>query len=197
MIGAYADYSGVFLRVLAVLTGLLAVPIALAPLAWARTFRWTVGEQPELALYFGRCLGAFAVTICVATWYVAGHDELQPFFFTVVIALLGSMTLVHVVGAVQRVQPSTETAEIAFWFLLLAGALLCYPALEGTAEADADGARRRAVDGGVPVEVAFGIGLPDAGDLSVHVDVLFRGGKFLVGAVIAPEIGPPGPALDA
>jgi len=37
------------------------------------------------------------------------------------------MTLVHVVGAIQRIQPVTETIEIAFWAGLVLLGLAFYP----------------------------------------------------------------------
>src|ERR1044071_138059 len=88
MIGMYAEHSGTFLRVFAVLTALpFSIPILLAPLAWARTFRWTVDAQPDLALYFGRCLGAFALVLSFVAWHVAGQPELQPLYFKMLIGI--------------------------------------------------------------------------------------------------------------
>ncbi len=128
MLGLYAEHAGTFLRVLALLTAVpFSIPILVAPLAWARTLRWEVEARSDLALYFGRCLGAFALTLSCTAWYVAVHRELQPFFFAMLIAIFASMVVVHVVGAVQTVQPWTETAEIPFWGALTVLALLFYP----------------------------------------------------------------------
>ena len=86
MIGMYAEHSSTFLRVFAVLTGVVfSLPIFVAPLTWARIFRWQVDARADLALYFGRCLGAFAVIISSTAWYVAGHPTLQPLVFTMLI----------------------------------------------------------------------------------------------------------------
>jgi len=129
MIGMYAEHSGTFLRVFAVLTALpFSIPILLAPLAWARTFRWTVDAQPDLALYFGRCLGAFALVLSFVAWHVAGQPELQPLYFKMLIGIAALLAMVHVAGAVQKVQPWTENAEIPFWAGLALLALLFYPA---------------------------------------------------------------------
>jgi hypothetical protein len=128
MIGMFAEHSSTFLRVTAVLTALaFSIPISLAPLAWARRLRWTMDAQPELALYFGRCLGALALVQSWAAWHVAGHPQLQPFFFKMLIGITALMALVHVVGAVQRVQPWTETAEIPFWAGFAVLGLMFYP----------------------------------------------------------------------
>jgi hypothetical protein len=116
------------LRVVAVLTLVaFAIPIGLAPLAWARSFRWTVDAQPHLALYFGRCVGALALVLSCGAWYAAGHAGLQPFFMMLYIAANVAMVVVHVAGAVQKVQPWTENAEIGFWALSAVAGLLFYP----------------------------------------------------------------------
>ena len=90
MIGMYAEHSGTFLRVFAVLTAVLfSIPILVAPLTWARTF--------------------------------------QPLFFATLVTSCALMVMVHAVGALQKVQPWTETAEIAFWCGLAVLGLLFYP----------------------------------------------------------------------
>lgn len=129
MIGIYAEYSGAFLRTLSVLTAIpFSIPILVAPLAWARVFRWEVEAGSNLALYFGRCLGAFALTMSGAAWYVAQHAGLQRFFFAMLIFIFAMMIVIHVLGAIQDAQPWTETAEIALWAALLSASLLFYPA---------------------------------------------------------------------
>lgn len=129
MIGMYAEHSGTLLQILSILTGVLfSVPILFAPLAWARLLRWEVEEKSDLALYFGRSLGALALTLSGAAWYAAQHRELQPFFFAMLIAIFSLMVVVHVVGALQKVQPWTETAEIPFWLGLAVLGFLFYPA---------------------------------------------------------------------
>jgi hypothetical protein len=128
MIGTYGEHSGEFLQIVAVLTLLaFALPISLAPLAWAKVLRWQVDPTPHLALYFGRCLGVVALVLVGAAWHAAAHVELQPFYFAIFIGVTTLLTLVHVVGALQRVQPWTETAEIPFWGGLVLLALLFYP----------------------------------------------------------------------
>jgi len=128
MIGTFSAHSSTFLQVLAVLVTLaFSIPIAVAPLTWARTFRWNVDAQSNLALYFGRCLGVVALVLSWAAWYAAGHAEVQPFYFQMFIGIAVLMTIVHVVGAVQKVQPWTETAEIPFWAGLAVLGLLFFP----------------------------------------------------------------------
>ena|SRR6266704_568326 len=129
MIGMFAEHSGAFLRVVAVVTALaFSIPISLAPLVWARTFRWAVDTKSDLALYFGRCLGALALVVSWASWHAAGHAEVQQFYFQMLIGLTALMGVVHIVGAVQKVQPWIETAEIPFWGGLAVLGLFFYPA---------------------------------------------------------------------
>ena len=128
MIGVFGEHSSTFLRVMTVLVSFFAIPISLAPLAWARAFRWTVDAEPDLALYFGRCLGVLALTLSAAAWIAAGNASVQPFFFGVFISVNALLCVVHVVGALQKVQPWTENAEIPFWAVLALLGLLFYPA---------------------------------------------------------------------
>ena len=129
MISLLGEHSASFLRIISVVTLVaFAVPISLAPLAWARVLRWEVDAKPDLALYFGRCLGVVALVLVWAGWHAAANPPLQPFYFNMLIASTGLLALVHIIGAVQRVQPWTETAEIPFWAGLMLLALMFYPA---------------------------------------------------------------------
>jgi hypothetical protein len=130
MVSLLAEHASAFLRTFAVLTLVLfAVPIAVAPMAWARLLQWDVDAKPHLALYFGRCLGAVAIVMSSAAWYAAGHQEVQRFYFAMYFGVTGLVGIAHVVGAVQKVQPWTETAEIAFWAALVVLGLLFFPAV--------------------------------------------------------------------
>jgi hypothetical protein len=57
----------------------------------------------------------------------------RPLFFGVQIGIALLVGIAHVVGAIQRVQPGTGTAEIAFWAaLVILGLLLFNPSRDGT-----------------------------------------------------------------
>lgn len=132
MMGMLSEHSAAFLKVFAVITLLaFAIPIAVAPITWARVLKWDVDARSDLALYFGRCLGAVAIVISCAAWYAAMHPEVQRFFFGMQITITLLVGMVHVVGAIQRVQPWTETAEIAFWAALVILGLLFLPPAPG------------------------------------------------------------------
>ena len=129
MIGTWSGHAQSFLLVATVLSALgLSLPIFLMPLAWARRFGWTIPEHTDLAVYFGRSLGALAVTINLLTLRAAltGEALVPAFEVTLVVSLL--MVVVHVYGAVRRVQPVSETIEIGFWAAIALLALACWPA---------------------------------------------------------------------
>ena len=64
MVGAYAPYAQQFLLVFATATTLFfALPIFLTPLTWGKLMRFKLPSETDLAVYFGRCLGAFALIV--------------------------------------------------------------------------------------------------------------------------------------
>jgi hypothetical protein len=116
MTGMLAAHAEPFLRAVSLFTVVVfSIPILVAPLTWARVFRWNVDARSDLALYFGRCLGVFAVLMSWGAWYAADHPEFRPIYFNVLVAFCLGMVVVHLVGAIQKVQPWTETAEIPMW----------------------------------------------------------------------------------
>ena len=106
-----------------------AVPILVAPLWWARRFRWTMPEHTHLAVYFGRCLGALAVAVVVLCIRAAPHPQEHTTVFELLVVAGSLLTGVHVWGAVRRQQPWTETAEIALYGLLTIVAYVIYRGL--------------------------------------------------------------------
>ena len=128
MIGIWAEHARTFLVAFGLLAGLaFALPILLVPLTWARAFRWNLPQDTDLAIYFGRCLGVLAVVLAgFVLWAGFTGDGVEQ-IFQIMIPVFVGMTLVHVVGAIQRIQPVTETIEIAFWAGLILLGLAFYP----------------------------------------------------------------------
>lgn len=126
--GIWAEHGATFLRVLVIATTLFfALPIFLVPLHWARLMRWRIPQDTDLAVYFGRCLGAFILIFEGLAWRAAsGLEDLQT-VFKMLLAIAGSMVLVHVYGALRRIQPWTETLEIGFYAGLFWLGLRFYP----------------------------------------------------------------------
>jgi hypothetical protein len=104
-----------------------ALPLLFAPFAWARAFRWYLPRDTDLAIDFGRCLGAVATAICAACFVAAPHPEENVILFDVIGIVGVLMVGVHGWGAVRKVQPWTETAEIPLYALLAVVAFALRP----------------------------------------------------------------------
>lgn len=129
MLGYYAQYSREYITVLMIVTTLFfALPIFIAPIAWARAMRWTLPEHQHLAIYFGRCLGAFILVVEITMLRSATTGTSFSYAFDVLFLVFSLMFVVHVYGAIKRIQPITETLEIGFWMILFVLNMLFYPA---------------------------------------------------------------------
>lgn len=129
MLGYYAQYSKEYITSLMVVTTLFfALPIFIAPLAWARAVRWTIPEHQHLAIYFGRCLGAFILVVEATMLRSATTGTSFSYAFDILFLVFALMCVVHVYGALKRIQPITETLEIGLWVILFILNILFYPA---------------------------------------------------------------------
>jgi uncharacterized membrane protein YsdA (DUF1294 family) len=128
MVGTWGSHAQAFLLVLMLVTSAaFALPIFLAPLAWARQLGWRIPEHTDLAVYFGRCLGAFILVVELLMLRASLTGTGLVFTFQVLIAVAALMTVVHVWGALQRIQPVSETLEIGMYAGLGILAVLFYP----------------------------------------------------------------------
>lgn len=128
MIGSWSAHAQTYLLVLSIATTLVfALPIFLAPLLWARLMQWTLPEHTDLAVYFGRCLGAFILIVDALMLRAALTGEALLTTFEVLAAVAGFMVVVHIHGALRRVQPWTETLETGFYAGMLVLTLLFWP----------------------------------------------------------------------
>ena len=129
VIGIWQAYADVYLVVagVAMLAG-FAVPLIVAPMAWARALRWEVPESRQLATFLGRSVGVLLGVVGAFAIRVAGAPQARPFFFELLIWLLVAMIALHGYGAIRKAQPVTETAEIGLWAILLLVTLAFYPA---------------------------------------------------------------------
>ncbi len=128
MIGIWNFYLDIYLYVAAV--GMLIIfglPLLLVPVRWARAFRWYIPEHDHLILYLGRCLGGIICVLAGLTFKVANTPSLQPFFFDLLLWNFSAMILIHTYGAIRKIQPITETIEIAFYVFMLLMTLCFYP----------------------------------------------------------------------
>lgn len=128
MLGLWSAHAQTFLLMVMVATTLVfALPIFLVPLTWARWFGWRIPEHTDLAVYFGRCLGAFILIVEALMLRAALTGSGLVFTYQVLIAVAALMMVAHIWGAVLRIQPISETLEIGMYAGLGALALLFYP----------------------------------------------------------------------
>jgi hypothetical protein len=78
-------------------------------------------------VFLGRSLGMLLCVVGAYAFRVAGLPRAQPFFFELLILILLGMLALHIHGAIAKVQPWTETAEIALWVVLILATLAFYP----------------------------------------------------------------------
>lgn len=118
MLGIWSRYSSQFLYISSVLTFLFAVPMLFSPIRWASVLKWRMPKDADLAIYFGRCLGGVVTVLACCGVMAASWPAVQKFYFLMLLAMLIVNILVHIAGAIQRIQPIAETVEIAVWVAL-------------------------------------------------------------------------------
>lgn len=104
-----------------------ALPIFLAPFRWARLFGWTVNERDDLALYYGRCLGALAIAVCAACYRAAPHPRDSAILFELLAVAGVLLAGAHLWGALEKRQPWIETVEILLYLGLTVLAVVLRP----------------------------------------------------------------------
>ena len=119
MIDASAPAASWFLWVVSTVNLLVfALPLTVAPFAWARVFRWQVDRESDLALYLGRCLGVVALTLVAAGYKAAPAPRDYPIVLEAYAVASFLLAGVHIWGAITRRQPWTENAETAAYLAL-------------------------------------------------------------------------------
>jgi hypothetical protein len=102
------------------------LPILLSPLRWARALQWEIPEDVRLVRYFARSLGCTAVAIGAVSVHLSLQADPPREFLLVPILSTALLTGTHVVGALERSQPWTETVEILLWLGLTIWGLTVY-----------------------------------------------------------------------
>lgn len=122
---AVEQWARWFLIVVGVMfTAVYALPIAFVPLRWARAFRWSIdGADTPLSLYFARCLGGVALAVLAMILRAAVDPRAHRDAFDLVALVAAAMTAVHAYGALKRVQPWTEDAEIVAYVATLGASI--------------------------------------------------------------------------
>lgn len=129
MLGLWSTHAQQYLLWLTLATTMVfALPIFCFPLVWARLMGWTLPSHTDLVVYFGRCLGAFILILEAMMLRAALSGVAIRAVFEMLLAVAVMMIIVHVYGALRRVQPLSETLEIGFYAGLLVLTLLFWPA---------------------------------------------------------------------
>jgi hypothetical protein len=129
MIGIWSAHAQTFMLVFAILALFaFVIPMIFAPMFWARMLLWNIPQDTDLAVYSLRSLGSLGLAALLVTLRAAITGEGIVFVYQLFIPFFVLMVLVHLYGAIRKIQPITETLEIGFWLLLLILALACMPA---------------------------------------------------------------------
>jgi len=128
MIGIWSEHSQQYLFYFGILTlALFCIPLFFKPLLWARLMLWKIPEDTDLTVYFGRCVGGLGLVIDFAVIRASMTGEGLQLVFGSLYVLLILMIIVHIYGAIKRIQPMTETLEIGLWAGLLVLNLCFHP----------------------------------------------------------------------
>ena len=125
MIGIWGNYSSTFLFWFPVLILIVfALPMLFVPLVWAKIIGFTLPDETDLAVYYGRSLGVAAIGICVMCFVASELPAAQPAVIDGLIVIAALYVVTHIHGAIMKIQPLIETLEIGFWIALFCVCLL-------------------------------------------------------------------------
>ncbi|MEQ1601090.1 MAG: hypothetical protein HOP04_00060 [Methylophilaceae bacterium] len=128
MLGIWGNHAGQFLSVVGwLIIVAFAIPITFWPFQWAKLVGWEIPQQTHLALYFGRCLGCVGGAVALFSILAANNPMVQPFYFKLLLTIWASMVILHIYGAIKKIQPILETLEIGFWLGLALLTLAFWP----------------------------------------------------------------------
>ncbi|MBI4854158.1 MAG: hypothetical protein HY819_20365 [Acidobacteria bacterium] len=128
MIGIWGSYSTTYLYIITIGTIVFfGLPMLISPIHWARVLGWDIADKPDLAVYFGRCLGAVICVLGIFGLKASRNPLLKQYFFDLLIYNFILMFFVHIYGWLKKIQPIAETLEIIYWAGLIILTLLFYP----------------------------------------------------------------------
>ena len=128
MVGIWQVYAPIYLIVAGVaMLVCYGIPLLVAPMAWARMFRWEIPPPALLPTFLGRSLGLLICVISLYAFRAAAVPAAQPFFLQLMLLIFAGMIGLHLYGAIRKAQPITETIEIGLWIVLLLVTLAFYP----------------------------------------------------------------------
>jgi hypothetical protein len=129
MIGIWQSYADIYLIVAgaAMLLG-FGLPLTLVPIQWAHVFQWELPSHKKFTLFLERSVGIFIIVMSIFAFKASqGSIEVMRFFFDMMLVTFVGMILLHIYGAIRKVQPRSETLEIILWVILTIVTVLFYP----------------------------------------------------------------------
>ncbi len=135
MVGIWSKYADAYLLIVALGSLILfGLPLCLFPLRWATWLRWQIPEHSHLTIYLSRCLGAVICVLAIFALKATVSDPtIKSFYFDFMLINCAAMVIVHIYGALMKIQPLSETIEIAYWLSLIFLTLCFYPDPDGPA----------------------------------------------------------------
>lgn len=116
MVGIWSEHAQQYLFYFGILTLVVfCIPLFLKPLLWSRALLWKIPEETDLAVYFGRCVGGLGLVIDFLVIRASMTGDGVVVLIEGLYVLFGLMIVIHVYGAIRKIQPITETLEIGFW----------------------------------------------------------------------------------
>ena len=128
MIGIWSEYSSIFLTWFSLFIVLaFAIPYIFAPLTWGKVVGFTLPQDTDLAVYFGRSLGVTVSGISLVCYLASSTPSAQPIVFSGLVFITATLCMTHIYGAIKKIQPLVETLEIGAWFGILLLQLAVFP----------------------------------------------------------------------
>jgi hypothetical protein len=128
MIGTWSTHTASFLTWFPVFVmAIFGLPMLLAPMTWGRVIGFRMPEQTDLAVYFGRSLGVALSGLSLAAYGASNYAPAQGIVMDALLLTASLYVLIHIYGAVMRIQPLIETLEIGFFSALVLLILAVYP----------------------------------------------------------------------
>jgi len=128
MIGMWSGFAEEFLIGLSALTFVLfTIPLMFVPLKWAKIMGFQIPAQTDLAVYFGRSVAALAASVNFLALHAGLSGRAISDVLIFIVAIATFMTIIHVWGAIKKIQPLSETLEIGFWIAMGLAALAMLP----------------------------------------------------------------------
>lgn len=126
--GIWSAHAAEFLGALTVATLLFyALPLLLAPLAWARVRGWPPAHFSMLAVFLGRCLGAVSMAMVITALRAMLNGGALQTLDDFALAFSVLMTIVQLAGGRRGEHPSRGHIEAALWSIVCALSVLLYP----------------------------------------------------------------------